>query len=325
MSPLNNPGYSIGWVISEKWPYRNVMASTRIRCFDIINYLKKNGIKTGIYSSFKKYDIVVFQKTFNENNHRTAQKIKSRGTGIVLDLNVNYFEKKGETRQVTEDQIKALHSFLTLTDTVIVSSQNLKETAQKYHHDVHYVPEHISTAGSYSPGKLHNPVKLLYCGYAIKADSVLLIENVLQDLADRYSLELLFICEKDPCLKLPVKTSFIKYDHNNLADILRQGDIKIAPRKLDNSYDLGHSFTKIGYPMSVGLPVVASPVPSYQGSPALIANSREEWFNYISGLIDRPDEYTKLSGEGLHFVKNHYSLDRIGSMYLDFFTGVVNA
>lgn len=320
---MGNKDYSVGWVIAEKWPYKNVMASTRIRCFDIINYLKKNGVKTGIYSSLKKYDIVVFQKTFNENNLRAARKLKSRGTRIILDLNVNYFEKKGETRQVTEEQIASLYSFLKLTDTVLLSSLNLKETAQKYHHDVHYIPEHISTAGSYTPGKLDSTVRLLYCGYAIKADSVLLIENVIRDLADRYNLEFIFVCEKDPRLKMPVKASFIKYAHNNLANILRRGDIKIAPRKLDNSYDLGHSFTKIGYPMSVGLPVVASPVPSYLASPALIARSEEDWFRHISSLINNPEQYSELSEKGMSFVGEHYSLEKIGPLYLDVFRKIL--
>lgn len=315
----------MGWVIAEKWPYRNVMASTRIRCFDIIQYLKKHGIKTRLYNTFKKYDIVVFQKAFEKKHYDIAKKLKSQGSRIVLDLNVNYFEKKGETRQVTEKQVESLHSFLKLTDTVLVSSPNLKETAQKYHRDVHYIPEHISTAGSYTPSKPGNPVRLLYCGYAIKADSVLLIENVMRDLADRYNLEFIFICEKDPRLKMPVKTSFIKYDHNNLADILRRGDIKIAPRRLDNSYDLGHSFTKIGYPMSVGLPVVASPVPSYLGSPALIAESEEDWLNHITTLINEPGYYSQLSKEGISFVQTHYSLEIIGRMYLDILSGVMHA
>ena len=317
--------YSVGWVLTERWPYRNVMASTRIRCFDIIKYLKEHGTDTGLYRAFKKYDIVVFQKSFYEKHYRLARKLRARGTKIVLDVNVNYFEKTGETLQVTEKHIEALHRFLELTDTIFTSSSYLTEIAGKYHPDVHYIPEHVSTSGSYPPRKLNDPVKLVYCGYAIKADSVLLIKDVLRKLAESYNIELMFVCEKDPQLDLPVKASFIKYDHNKLAEILRQGDIKIAPRKLDNSYDLGHSFTKIGYPMSVGLPVVASPVPSYKGSPAMIAESPEDWFDHISFLINTPEEYTKLSGEGILFVKEHYSIDKIGGIYKELFEKVINA
>ena len=301
------------------------MASTRIRCFDIISYLKKHGTNTGLYSICKKYDIVIFQKSFNEKHYRLARKLRARCTRIVLDINVNYFEKTGETLQVTEKHIEALHRFLELTDTIFTSSSYLAEIAGKYHPDVHYIPEHVSTSGSYPPRKLNDPVKLVYCGYAIKADSVLLIKDVLRKLAESYNIELMFVCEKDPQLDLPVKASFIKYDHNKLAEILRQGDIKIAPRKLDNSYDLGHSFTKIGYPMSVGLPVVASPVPSYKGSPAMIAESPEDWFDHISFLINTPEEYTKLSGEGILFVKEHYSIDKIGGIYKELFEKVINA
>lgn len=317
--------YSIGWVIAEKWPYRSVMASTRIRCFDIIKYLKSNGIKTGLYNSFKRYDAVIFQKVFYDEHLKMARKLKSQGTSIVLDLNVNYFEKIGETTQVTEEQIKALHNFLKLTDKIIVSSPNLKDIAGKYHSDVRYIPEQISTIGSYSPMEISEPVKLIYCGYAVKADCILLIEDVLERLAEDYHMECIFICDKDPGLKLPVKSSFIKYEQKNLSRLLRQGNIKIAPRKLDNSYDLGHSFTKIGYPMSVGLPVVASPLPSYKGSPALLAESKEEWIGHISSLINNPDEYKNLSIKGISYVRDNFSLEKVGKMYLDFFPIAIHA
>ncbi len=215
-----------------------------------------------------------------------------------------------------------MHRFLDITDTVLVSSPFLKEIAEKYHPDVRYIPEHISTIGSYSPKTLSSPTKLLYCGYAVKANDVLLIENVLDELLREYNLEFIFVCDYNPSIKLPVKASFVKYEQKTLSEILRQGDIKIAPRRLDNSYDLGHSFTKIGYPMSVGLPVVASPVPSYEKSPALLAIANEDWLNHLRFLINNPTEYSMLSEKGIAFVKDNFSLKKIGDMYIKLFEGI---
>lgn len=310
---------SIGWVTQARWPYWNVMASTRIRCLDIIRFLKTLDIKTGLYRNSGNYDIVIFQKSFSAEHYELAKRLSAAGTRIILDINVNYFLKEGETAQVSEKQIKDLHRFLELTDTVLVSSHYLKSVADKFHTDIRYIPEHISTVGFHPPNRRSNPIKLLYCGYALKAGDVLLIEDVLQELSKEYDFEFIFVCEKDPALKLPVKTSYIKYRHKNLVKILRLGDIKIAPRNLDNSYDLGHSFTKIGYPMSVGLPVVASPVPSYKGSPALLAATKEEWLNYLKLLIVNPTEYLSLSQKGISFVKENFSLKKIGHMYIELF------
>lgn len=295
------------------------MASTRIRCLDVIKHLRDQGIKTEVYKPFKKYDIVIFQKCFSEKYYEIAKKLSNTGSKIILDINVNYFVKAGETTQVTEKQIEDLHRFLGLTNTIFVSSHYLQSVAEKYHSDVHYIPEHISTIGSHLPKKLSNPVKLLYCGYAVKANSVLLIEDVLKELSKEYDVEFIFVCDQKPSLKLPVKTSFVRYIHRNLVNILRQGDIKVAPRGIGNSYDLGHSFTKIGYPMSVGLPVVASPVPSYKGSPALLSTSEGEWMNNIKSLIENPEEYRNLSRKGIAFVKENFSLKKIGQMYLELF------
>lgn len=316
---MKGNGYSIGWVVDVRWPYRNVMASTRIRCFDIARFLKTEGIKTGLCRPFRKYDIVVFQKCFSEKHYEIAKRLSNAGSKIILDVNVNYFVKEGETTQVTKRLIEDLHRFLGLTNTVFVSSLYLKGVAEKYHSDVHYIPEHISTIGFHPPKRLSNPTKLLYCGYAIKANSVLLIEDVLRELSKEYDFEFVFVCEKNPSLKLPIKTTFIKYKHKDIVNILRRGDIKIAPRRLDNSYDLGHSFTKIGYPMSVGLPVIAGPVPSYKETPALLAETREEWLHSLKFLICNPAEYERLSLEGMAFVKENYSLQEIGNKYIDIF------
>lgn len=316
--------YKIGWVIEAKWPYLNLMASSRIRCFDIIEFLNSQNIKTGLYKPFKRYDIVVFQKSFSEKYYELAKKLSARGSRIILDMNVNYFKKTGETTQVTEKQIEDLHRFLDITDTVLVSSPYLKGVAEKFHPDVRYIPEHVSTIGSYSPKTLSTPAKLLYCGYAVKANDVLLIEDVLSELSRESNLEFIFVCDYNPSIRLPVKTAFIKYKQKTLPEILRQGDIKIAPRRLDNSYDLGHSFTKIGYPMSVGLPVVASPVPSYEGSPAIFAITNEDWLNHLRYLFNNPAEYSMLSEKGIAFVKDNFSLRKIGNMYIELFNGISN-
>lgn len=322
---MHNDNYKIGWVAEARWPYRNVQASTRIRCLDIIKFLTTQNIITGLYRPFRKYDIVVFQKSFSEEHYLIAKKLRSSGTKIILDVNVNYFEKKGETTQVTEDQIRNIHRFLGLTDAILVSSAYLRTIAEIYHPDVHYVPEHISTIGVYPVKSLSKPIKLLYCGYAVKANCILLIDNVLDEFSKHCDFELLFVCDKDPYLKLPFRMSFIKYNQHNLINILRQGDVKIAPRRLDNSYDLGHSFTKIGYPMSVGLPVAASPVPSYQGSPALLASNDEEWLRNLRLLTEDTSEYRRISQSGMSFVRDNYSLQVIGRMYLEIFSDMLNA
>lgn len=316
--------YAVGWVTAVKWPYREAMASARIRCLDIIQYLKSQNVRTSIYNPFRRYEIVVFQKAFSEKYYELAKRLANAGSKIVLDVNVNYFTKIGETPYVSEKQIEDLRRFLDLADTVLVSSLYLKSVAENYHPSVFYIPEHISLnpTGSYPPKKISNPAKLLYCGYANKADEILLIEDVLKELSKVHQFEFLVVCDQYPSLKLPIKTSFIKYQYKNIADILRQGDIKVAPRELDNSYNLGHAFTKIGYPMSVGVPVVASPVPSYQGSPALLCSSTQEWYRNIKTLLDSQEKYYGISESGINYVRENFLMRQVGDLYLKFFDGL---
>ena len=103
---------------------------------------------------------------------------------------------------------------------------------------------------------------------------------------------------------------------------MSEGDIFIAPRNLNDSYNLGHSFTKIGYPMSVGIPIVASKIPSYEKSPALLCENKEEWKNRLEELLSNFELRKKIGNLGIEFCKSNYSSKSIKRQYIDFFEEV---
>jgi len=173
--------------------------------------------------------------------------------------------------------------------------------------------------------KSKSPLRLLYVGYALKAKDVLIIKDVLEKLGRDYDLDIVFICEKDPKIKFTnLKTRYIKYNVYKIFKQMLHGDIKIAPRNLEDRYNIGHSFTKIGYPMSVGMPVVASPVDSYLGSPAILCITNDEWEFNLRKLITSPDLRNRLAEQGIKYCKENFSLDLIGKQYEQYFEMLLN-
>jgi glycosyltransferase involved in cell wall biosynthesis len=72
----------------------------------------------------------------------------------------------------------------------------------------------------------------------------------------------------------------------HLFSIYSQADVVIAPRFLDNSYNLGHTEWKVTLAMACGCVAVASPVPSYQSVRArasareiVICNTLSDWYS----------------------------------------------
>lgn len=311
----------IGFVTDSRLPYNTVMASTRLRCYDVINYFDRKFIFAELYKPFKKYRIAVFQKSFSAESIKLAEKLKKQGTKIIFDINVNYVEKQGEAiHYITREQTENVLKMIDLSDEVLVSSDKLKEIYAKYHSDVSLIEESISK-NFFKIKKNHRKgekVNLLYCGYSAKAKELLLIADVLRELHKHFPIRLLFICEKDPQLEI-IPYDYIRYNQRHLPRQLVKGDIKLAPRDLSNSYNLGHTFTKVAYPMAVGIPAVASPVPAYLGRHVVICNNEEAWYKELKKLIESSQSRAEIGEKSREFVKSQFSIEKIGSEYVNLF------
>ena len=152
----------------------------------------------------------------------------------------------------------------------------------------------------------------------------MLIKKELEFLSQNYNTKLILICEQYVKLPLNIKQEFIKYNQYTLPKDIKNGDIFLAPRDLTNSYNLSHSFTKIGYPMAIGLVVIASPVPSYFKSPAIICNDSKSWLQSIENLIKDSELRKKIGDNGIEYCKENYSKNVILKKYKNIFSNLLS-
>lgn len=312
--------------------YNKVLASARLRCYDLINYFKDDpDINVELYNSYKKYDIVVFQKLFTDAAIREAQRVKIvNGSKTVFDIGINYIELDDEC--VSESQVVNCKRMLKVIDHMSVSSPFLKEVYSQVHKSVHFINDAVEDRFlKYT--KKHNKVwkreqsedfYLVYCGYSNKAHELNLIKDVLTELRERYLISLLYITDKDPGNFIGIPYKFVKFDYEHLPIQLMQGDIKLAPRNLNRVYNKGHSVIKIAYPMSVGLPVVASPTPSYisylqEGN---ICCNEDEWYCVLEDLIKSESLRDLQGSENKELVREELCLSATGREWREFFKGI---
>ncbi|MHA1284644.1 MAG: hypothetical protein ACTSQP_19255 [Promethearchaeota archaeon] len=298
------------------------MASTRLRVNDVI-YHSLNNPKFSLqfYHPLKHYDIVIFQKIFSNKAFKIASKLKKKGTKIILDINVNYFDKN--SKFIYDYQYRNIKNFIKVVDVIITTTNYLKDfiIRNNIFSNVIVIPEMISDL-FFSTKKKHlnkERINLLYVGYAKKANALEIIKNVIELLAKKYNIALITICEKKPNIDIKIKKIFIKYDQLTLPYYMTKGDIFLAPRNLNDSYNLGHSFIKIGYPMAIGLPIVASPIPSYLESPAVICYNKTDWYNNLELLIKDVKKRQILGEKGISYCKNRFSAQVIFRMYSNLF------
>lgn len=312
--------------------YNKALASARLRCYDLINYFKDDkDIHVELYDHSKKYDAVIFQKLFNASALVLVQYLKGKGTKTVFDIGTNYLELDKEC--VSPEQREMCIHMLEKVDYVSVSSPFLKTAYEKHHRNVHFINDAVEDrflkfnkqhTKVYTKEK-RDQIKLIYCGYSNKVRELVYISEALLNLWALYQIELLFITDKDPGNFLGIPYEFVKFDYAKLPEQLMQGDIKIAPRNLDRVYNKGHSVVKIAYPMSIGLPVVASPVPSYTSylQEENICHTNNEWFLALERLIWQGTELRTNQGvQNKELIKEELCLSATGREWKEFFKGI---
>ena len=99
----------------------------------------------------------------------------------------------------------------------------------------------------------------------------------------------------------------------------------IAPRPMNGIGQSAHSFTKVAFPLAVGLPAVANPVPSYVGTPVILCRNDEEWTEALTKLITDVEERRKIGKQGREYVKDNFSLQKIGEEYRKLFVEITGS
>ena len=305
----------VGFVIDGKPAYERALASVRMRCYDMILKMEESGVKAELYKPYKKYSAVIFTKARTDKAVALARKLYKRGTPVISDAFCEYLTD--ETRKDDWERNNILQ-IMACSDCVIAFSKSQYDQFVQYHHNVRIVEESVNDA-FFQVQKEHvdkEKITLVYCGYSHNAKDTLVIKDVIRELQDEYHCEILYICEKDPCIKeFPYR--YEKYVQKNIPTMLLEGDIMIAPRPMEGIDRLAHTLSKIAHPMAVGIPVVANPVPSYVGTPAILCTNEEEWKTALCKLIEDKEERKRVGKLSRDYIRKNYSQEIICKQYLD--------
>lgn len=316
----------VGFVVPSIGFYDKVSASTRIRVYDIIEAFDTNPeFHLELYRSFRRYDIVCFLKTYDASAQLLAKKLQAQGTRVVFDININIFEAGSSS--VSDQQRQDSNYFAGISNAIITNSPHTQAVLRQQftNKTIRLVKEVISEAYfNVKKRGISSVFTLLWVGYAHKADALLLIKNVLHQLHKTIPLRIIVIAEKKPDLSsITVPIEFRKYSHRRITTDLAEADVFVAPRDLTDPYNLGHSFTKVGIAMAAGIPVVASPVPSYTASPALCCSGAEDWSTALTRLYTDTEFRNNLISKGKQYCAAEYGLPSIKSHYNKLFADLL--
>jgi hypothetical protein len=186
-----------------------------------------------------------------------------------------------------------------VADAVTCSSSEIARIVQNYHGNVHYIPDAINLS-HFSP-PLNRPVsdnsrlRVVWNGVSSK---ILELTPILPFLSSQ-GIELVVISESERKARaalagFSVTYQFRRWSYVSFPSDLMRGDLGLSIKDPDSRYENANSSFKILAPMAMGLPVLASPIPSYrealsQGGGHLCSDidSFEHHLKELSGQVEQ--------------------------------------
>ena len=253
--------------------FNNISASVWIRALQIIPYLEKINVKSYINEETVQADLAIFVRRQDAMDYELATRLKKRNIKLILDLCVNYFVESnapGMLKPVTKKHINNCVRMTNLCDAVFCASINIKDSAAKFNKKSYYLPDSVDEKHFKSKKNendfLRKRIRAVWAGTTEKSKELLEYMGILQEL----NIPLRIISETRPRdFGYPFffssnKAYYSKWKYETFPQTMLKGDFVFAPRNISESYNRGHSFFKIGIFLSVGIPVIASPIPSYK-------------------------------------------------------------
>jgi glycosyltransferase involved in cell wall biosynthesis len=318
---------------------------------DKVNSSPEYGLKYEIYRPWHRYDMIIFAKSMGPRSMKVLRRNKQKGKKVIFDANVNYYEIWGKfyydgmspTGQQRLDAIEITR----MADAVIADSTFLENSCRKYNPEVCWIPDNVNVdmvpARPKSKLKLNGRLSLLWSGQAIKLFELLAIENVLRKYKEKIHLLLITnsLSEIDSWYD-DYKSRFLALlndiEHEivpfqsiaQLLDIYSNGGVCIAPRFLDNSYNMGHTEWKITLGMACRNIALCSPLPSYvdvaeraENGGIRVCHTPDEWDHALDEILAKDRLLDDERDAARSLVEKYYSTESVAAKHAAFVQNVL--
>lgn len=335
----------VGWVVDAaprrafSFPWQKMGTASAIRYGQVARWIARHDPLFAMerYRPWRNYDIVVFVKKLNEPILRLAECLQRRGTRILFDSNVNYYEWWGDFQipgtRPTPDQHRQAEILTSMADVVVADSVYLEKVCRRYQDRVVWIPDAVDTDVFHPPAtprrrSAQQKLRCIWSGMSKKAHHLSLIANVLEALRDRLEIHLV-IGRPHPAdppsavigqLEKRLGAEVTHFDYSQFPADLQRADVILSPKILSSAYEMGHTEYKISLGMAVGLPALASPQPSYlealhgQGG-GLICRTVEDWEKALCQLHQDPAYAQELGHQARRRVVEKYSVPVVAERY----------
>ncbi len=324
------------YFLIQEWDH----PASRYRVLQYIPYLKESQIESKVAlfpDSFRKWmklfsEIQDYNTLFVQKKrlwHWQLWYLKRKNIKIIYDFDDAVMFKSpvdGGGRSFKRQRTFA--RMIRYSNQVIAGNQYLKSQAMPYNKNIVIIPTAIDT-NKYTTKDFNKEKEMVTIGWIGSKSSLLFLKELtpaFDHLASQYkNIELKIICNDFfDCNKMPVikKTWTLEDENSDLQDI----DIGLAPLP-NHEWTKGKCATKLLQYLSVGIPVVCSPVGVHneiikEGINGFFAVSIEEWVEKIAFLIKDKSIRNRIGLEGKKTAELSYSLEATIPKFINAIKGI---
>ena len=310
------------YFLIQEWEH----PASRYRVLQYVPYLKESHIESKValfpdsfckwmklFSEIQDYDIIFIQK--KRLWRWQLWYLKRKHIKIIYDFDdAVMFKSPVDGGGKSFKRERTFARMVRYSNEVIAGNQYLKSQALPYNKNIIILPTAIDTS-KYTMKDYRRSKEKISIGWIGSKSSLPFLKELtpaFDYIASQYkSVELKIICNVFfDCKTMPVikKTWALEDENSDLQDI----DIGLAPLP-NHEWTKGKCATKLLQYLSIGIPVVCSPVGVHneiiqEGVNGLFAASIEEWIEKIALLIKDKTLRERIGLEGKKTVESHYSL-----------------
>lgn len=313
----HNKKIKVGWVLLGD---KNV-GSTRIHGINIHNFLNANGIKSEIIQTssisnisldlsliqcmkvlFSGYNVIFFQKVYAGKSVFFAKLCKVFGIKTVY---------------IQADLIE--NPMIKVVDKVVVVSDFLKKHyCDSYGINAVFIDDAIENVSlNYKKHISNEKLKLVWVGHSDNWKTLSIVMDAIETIGDN-SIELTTISNHPDAM--------YKWDVDTVSKLIMENDVGVIP-SFELDWNKAKSSNRLTLFASLGIPIIASPVPSYldiltDNEEVFFVKDRDDWCKAILKLKD-PVVRQKISDKALEKVLSSYSINAIGAKWFNLINDII--
>jgi len=300
-------------------------SSARIRLLTHYNYMKSIGIDVFWYTNGSGYiptlksgkHIAYFQKCFSKEHISLAKNLKKRGFRIVYDLS-DIVPPGCENWKGTNAMLRIMHAG-TACSWPMVGWMDARISMMEMEKPVYYIPDAIEPHNFGAKTHIGDDPVIGWYGFAKSFDRFVFPMMYVFSQYKNF-----FIFNQDP--NFPQHVPDRKWDYKTWQTSVHANiDIGICPLPLDNPNVQSKSCHKVNAFLSMGIPVIASPITEYLfplEAGGMTAMKPDGWRMCIEHLF--PAKNRRIMGyNGYRRVNKHYSVESLNTYLLKYLSGDV--